>query len=102
MSSQMQMNSKVLAEAARATIQVMAAARAERTQNVGPRLGRPIMKQKTFMYKYLLYIQNSENNLLLTKFHSLTWPLHQVCVGKCLAIQYSEKNYSLQYCFLII
>ena len=61
-----------------------------------------LSKLKQVMYKYLLYIQNSENNLLLTSFHSLTWPLHQVCMGKCLDIQYSEKNYSLQYCFLII
>ena len=38
-------------------------------------------KYNYIMYKYLLYIQNSENNLLLTSFHSLTWPLHQVCMG---------------------
>ena len=32
--------------------------------------------------KYLLYIQNSENYLLLTSFHSLTWLLHQGLYGK--------------------
>ena len=48
----------------------------------------PNGKTPKIKYKYLLYIQNSENNLLLTSFHSLTWPLHQVCMGKCLAIQY--------------
>ena len=32
--------------------------------------------------------------VLLTSFHSLTWPLHQVCMGKCLTIQYYEKKYS--------
>ena len=29
----------------------MAASRAERTQNVGPRLGRPLMKQPTFNWE---------------------------------------------------
>ena len=46
------------------------------------------VQHSKFMYKYLLYIQNSENNLLLRSFHSLTWLLHQVCMGKCLAIQH--------------
>ena len=36
---------QVVAEATRAAIQAMTAARAERVQNAGPRLGRPIMKQ---------------------------------------------------------
>ena len=40
-----------VAEAAKVTIQAMAAARAEGTQNAGPRLGRPIMKQLTFNWK---------------------------------------------------
>ena len=39
---------QVVAEATRAAIQTMAMARAERTQNGGPRLDRPIMKQLTF------------------------------------------------------
>ena len=55
-----------------------------------------------FLPKYLLYVQNSENNFLLTSFHSLTWLLRKGCMGKCLAIQYYEKKYSLQYCCLIM
>ena len=39
---------QAMAEAARVTIQAMAAAGAERTQNVGLRLVRPIMKQPSF------------------------------------------------------
>ena len=39
---------QAVAEVARATIHAMAAAREERTQNVEPRLGRPLMKQPTF------------------------------------------------------
>ena len=35
---------QAMAESARVTIQAMATARAESTQNVGPRLGGPIMK----------------------------------------------------------
>ena len=38
----------VVAETTRAAVQAMAMARAERTQNVRPRLGRPMMKQPTF------------------------------------------------------
>ena len=38
-------------ESARVTMQAMAAATAERTQNVGPRLGAPIIKQPTFNWK---------------------------------------------------
>ena len=39
---------QAVAEATRTAIQAMAVARAERTQNAGPKLGRPIMKQPTF------------------------------------------------------
>ena len=39
---------QAVAEATRAALQAMALARAERTQNAGPRLGRPLMKQPTF------------------------------------------------------
>ena len=42
---------KVVAEAARPAIQAMAVARAEITQNVGPRLGWPTMKQLTFNWE---------------------------------------------------
>ena len=42
---------KAMAEAARVTIQAMAAAGAQSTQNVGPRMGRPIMKQPTFNWE---------------------------------------------------
>ena len=38
-------------EATRAAIQATAVARAERTQNVEPRLGRPMMKQPTFNWE---------------------------------------------------
>ena len=37
-----------VAEATRMAIQAMAVVRAERTQNVGPKLDRPIMRQLTF------------------------------------------------------
>ena len=39
---------QAVAEVARVTLQAMGAARAERTQHGGPRLGRPIMKQPAF------------------------------------------------------
>ena len=39
---------QVVGEATRGRIQAMAVTRAERTQNMGPRLGRPMMKQPTF------------------------------------------------------
>ena len=42
---------QAVAEATRATIEAMAAARAERTQNAGPRLGRPVIKQPTFNWE---------------------------------------------------
>ena len=38
----------IVPEATRVVIRAMAMARAERTQNVGPKPGRPIMKQLTF------------------------------------------------------
>ena len=41
---------------------------------------------------------------MLTSFHSLTWPLHQVCMGKCFSIQYKEKkifSIILFLCFII-
>ena len=38
-------------EATRAAMQAMAVARAERTQNMVPRLGRPTMKQPTFKWE---------------------------------------------------
>ena len=41
----------VVGEAARLTKQAMAVARAERTQNIGPRLGGPTMKQPTFNWE---------------------------------------------------
>ena len=37
-----------MAEATRAALQVMAVAVTERTQNAGPRLGGPMMKQPTY------------------------------------------------------
>ena len=40
-----------MAKVARITIQAMAAAGAERTQNVAPRLVRPIIKQPTFKWE---------------------------------------------------
>ena len=43
--------SYAVVEAARAAILAMAAARTERTQNVGPRLERHIMKQPTFNWE---------------------------------------------------
>ena len=39
---------QAVAEATRVATQAMAVARAEGTQNVGPKLGRPMMKQLTF------------------------------------------------------
>ena len=42
---------QAVAEATRAPIQAMAVARAERTQNVGPRLGRAMMKHPTFNWE---------------------------------------------------
>ena len=42
---------QAVAEATRAAIQAMAVAGAERTQNAGPRLGRPMMKQPTFNWE---------------------------------------------------
>ena len=42
---------QVVAEAARAAIQALAVAGAERTQNVGPRLGRFTMKQPIFNWE---------------------------------------------------
>ena len=39
---------QAVAEATRSVIQAMAVAGANRTQNVGPKLGRPIMKQLSF------------------------------------------------------
>ena len=39
---------QAVAEAKRVAIQAMAEAGAERTQNAGPRLGRPVMEQPTF------------------------------------------------------
>ena len=39
---------QAVAEVTRAAIQAMTVAGAERTQNVGLRLGRPVMKQPTF------------------------------------------------------
>ena len=42
---------QAVAEATRGKIQAMAVSRVERTQNVGPRLGRPVMKEPTFNWK---------------------------------------------------
>ena len=42
---------QAVAEERRAPIQAMAVAGAERTQNAGPRLGRPMMKQPTFNWE---------------------------------------------------
>ena len=42
---------QAVAEATRAAIQAMAVAGAERTQNAGPRVGRPVMKQPTFNWE---------------------------------------------------
>ena len=42
---------QAVAEATGAAIQVMSVVRAERTHNVEPRLGRPMMKQPTFNWK---------------------------------------------------
>ena len=42
---------QAVGEATRAAIQAMAVARAERTQNVGPRVGRSMMKQPTFNWE---------------------------------------------------
>ena len=42
---------QAVVEATRAAIQVIAAARTERTQNVGPRLGGPVMKQPSFNWE---------------------------------------------------
>ena len=42
---------QAVAERARVTIQAMAAAGAEITQNAGPRLGGPIMKQPTINWE---------------------------------------------------
>ena len=40
---------------------------------------------------------------MLKSFHSLTWPLHQVCMGKCFTIQYQEKKiFSIIFFFLIV
>ena len=39
------------AEAKGGAIQANVIVRAERTQNIGPRLGRPMMKQPTFNWK---------------------------------------------------
>ena len=39
---------QAVAEAARATIQPMAASSVDRMKNTGPRLSRPIMKQPSF------------------------------------------------------
>ena len=39
---------QAVAKATRVAIQVMAATGAKRTQNVGSKLGRPIMKQQIF------------------------------------------------------
>ena len=39
------------AEATRAAVQAIAVAGAERPQNVGPRLGRPVMKQPNFIWE---------------------------------------------------
>ena len=44
----MQQYQKAVAEAARVAIQAMTTAEVERPQNVGPKLGEPIMKQLTF------------------------------------------------------
>ena len=30
--------------------------------------------------------------MLLTSFHSQTWTLHQVCMGKCFSIPFCENN----------
>ena len=46
-----EVTAQAVAEAARAKIQAIAAARAKRTQNVGPRLLGPIMKQPTFNWE---------------------------------------------------
>ena len=46
-----EMIAQTVAEAARVIIQAMTTTRAERTQNVGLRLGRPIMKQPTFNWE---------------------------------------------------
>ena len=42
---------QAVAEVMRAAMQAMAVARPERTQNAGPRLGRPMMKQPTFNWE---------------------------------------------------
>ena len=42
---------QAIAEATIAPVQTMTVARAERTQNAGPRLGRPTMKQPTFNWE---------------------------------------------------
>ena len=42
---------QAVAEATRAAIQAMAVAGVERTQNVGPRLDGPMMKQPTFNWE---------------------------------------------------
>ena len=53
---------QALAEATRAAIQVMTVARAERTQNVGPRLGESIMKNPHSTGKQRTYTMNSETS----------------------------------------
>ena len=50
------------AEATRAAIQAMAVAIAERTQNVGLRLGAPMMKQPTFNWKAEDKCKNSKTS----------------------------------------
>ena len=42
---------QAVADATRGAIQALAAARAERTQNAGPRLDGPMMKQPNFNWK---------------------------------------------------
>ena len=42
---------QAVAEATRTAIQAMAVARAERTQNTGPRVGGPMMKEPTFNWE---------------------------------------------------
>ena len=42
---------QAVAEAERVKIEAMAAGGVERTENAGPRLGRPIMRQPTFIWE---------------------------------------------------
>ena len=49
---------QTVAKAASVAIQAMAVAEAKRTQNAGPKLGGPIMKQLTFNWSSLAELRN--------------------------------------------